>query len=217
MGCAVDISGQKFGRLTAISVCRDSRGKRAWKCVCECGREATVSAGSLRFGGARSCGCLQRDLASMCSKKHGESRVNTREYRIWRIIKSRCTNTRLRSYAAYGGRGIQMCREWAESYERFLADMGRSPPGTSVDRIDNSRGYEPGNCRWATREIQAHNKGAYKTNKVGFRGVCMLGERYRAQIMANGKKYGLGTYDTLEQALAARLAGEERFWCGVSP
>lgn len=209
----LDLTGQRFGRLVALSPTRD-RYRIMWSCRCDCGAESTVTVGDLRHGATTSCGCWRRESSSLRSRTHGDSRRNPKEYRIWRNIKTRCTNDAVAGYVNYGARGISMCDRWNESYEAFLEDMGRSPPGTSIDRIDNSRGYEPGNCRWATATTQARNTRTYKTNKVGFRGVCAQGRRFRAQIMANGKKFGLGTYDTLDQAVAARLAGEERLWCG---
>ena len=72
-------------------------------------------------------------------------------------MKHRCFNSRNRKYAIYGGRGITVCERWL-TYENFLADMGEPPPGMSIDRIDNDKGYEPGNCRWATKETQRRNQ-----------------------------------------------------------
>ncbi len=92
--------------------------------------------------------------------KHGhKSKVGASPtYNSWRAIIGRCENPNQSCYQRYGAIGIAMCKRWRESFENFLADMGERPPGTSVDRIDNSRGYEPGNCRWATAKQQSRNR-----------------------------------------------------------
>lgn len=74
-------------------------------------------------------------------------------------MKSRCENPRNARYADYGGRGITVCDRWKDSFENFIADMGPPPtPSHSIEREDNSRGYEPGNCRWATDIEQGNNQ-----------------------------------------------------------
>ena len=81
----------------------------------------------------------------------------TTTYRVWSSMVSRCTNPRHPNWHRYGGRGISVCRRWRD-FANFYADMGDKPPGRSLDRIDNDRGYEPGNCRWATTADQNANK-----------------------------------------------------------
>jgi hypothetical protein len=87
---------------------------------------------------------------------HGAT--GTPEYRIWKSIKDRCRNPKNPAWKNYGGRGITVCPEWAASFEAFLAHVGVRPnPVMTLDRIDNERGYEPGNVRWATRAVQRSN------------------------------------------------------------
>ena len=80
----------------------------------------------------------------------------------------RCGDPGNKSYPRYGGRGIAVCERWRE-FENFLADMGRRPPGLSIERVDNDRGYEPGNCRWASRSEPAPNTRVSLKVQVGGR------------------------------------------------
>lgn len=80
-----------------------------------------------------------------------------REYRSWSMARNRCLNPRAEHYDEYGGRGITFCVAW-DSFEQFLMDMGPRPPNTSLDRKKNELGYNPTNCRWATRHQQAQNR-----------------------------------------------------------
>lgn len=93
-----------------------------------------------------------------CIYKHGGWR--TKEYCSWQAIKERCHNPNSQNYPSYGGAGITMCDRWRNSFENFIADMGKAPsPKHSVDRFPDRKGiYEPSNCRWATPKEQASNK-----------------------------------------------------------
>jgi hypothetical protein len=104
-------------------------------------------------------------------KTHGEikrvdgKRVATPEYRSWQMMKNRCLNPRARDYARYGGRGITLCKRWYV-FETFLEDMGRRPSAAhTLERLNTEKGYTPRNCCWATREVQARNRG-YATTRA---------------------------------------------------
>jgi len=80
-------------------------------------------------------------------------------YISWCNMKQRCQNPHNIKYKYYGARGIKVCKRW-QLFENFLADMGLRPRGNTLDRFPNNHGnYEPGNCRWATTEQQALNRG----------------------------------------------------------
>lgn len=157
MARAIDITGVRFGRLVAVKpIVR--RGSRVWVCRCDCGGEATVSAGALRHGRTRSCGCLHRESIAAIGRASARHRaVGTPTHSSWHAMMLRAGTGSHRDRVRYLDRGITVCERWRK-FENFLADMGERPPGTSIDRIDNSRGYEPGNCRWATVLQQQRNR-----------------------------------------------------------
>jgi hypothetical protein len=106
----------------------------------------------LKSGGVTSCGCVQREKVT----RHG--RTGTVEHDAWQNMLYRCNTVTSASYENYGGRGITVCERW-QTFENFFADMGERPSARhSIDRIDNDRGYEPGNCRWATVAQQGRNR-----------------------------------------------------------
>lgn len=158
---ALDLLGQRFGRLLVIKDAPRMGSHRGWQCQCDCGAFTNVRTDHLRHGRVVSCGCQRAEKASARLKTHGRSK--TREYRIWRNMKNRCEWDKWPEWHLYGGRGISVCKRWSESFEAFFADMGKcTTPTHSIDRIDGNKGYEPGNCRWATPTEQARNTRTYK-------------------------------------------------------
>lgn len=158
---STDITGQIFGRLTALGpVRRTHSGKIVWMCRCECGDLVEAQVDNLRSGHTRSCGCVRVQSLSRLTKTHGMSKHPF--YFTWRNIVNRCTNPRNDSYAYYGGRGIQVCDEWHDSFNVFLGYISSLPDfgvrNYTIDRIDNSLGYYPGNLRWVSRKIQQRNR-----------------------------------------------------------
>jgi hypothetical protein len=124
------------------------------------------------------------------------------EYSIWYGMVRRCTNPRDHRFPYYGGRGIGVSARWRHDFMAFFADLGPRPsPGHSIDRLDNTRGYEPGNCRWATRSQQQRNK-PRRANAVG---ACYLrrNDRWQARINIHGRAVFLGTFKSKEEAIAS--------------
>jgi len=155
-----DLAGRTFGRLTAIRVVgRQSKSNAAlWLCRCSCGSEHSATTSALLRGTTRSCGCLNLEMLSSRAT-HGHTRKAgwSPEYRTWANMHWRVKSPSPRNAPFYRDRGITVCARW-EKFENFLADMGPRPPGMSIDRIDNDRGYSPDNCRWATPSQQGANR-----------------------------------------------------------
>lgn len=152
----IDLTGQKFGRLTVVKRAKNKGSCTVWECLCDCGNITAVRAYDLKIGRTKSCGCYNMEHIT----KHGHS--HDRLYNIWRTAKSRCTNPQDKDFERYGARGIVMCNEWTGSngLENFIGwSMSNGyQDNLSIDRIDNSKGYSPDNCRWVTMKKQQNNR-----------------------------------------------------------
>lgn len=145
-------AGEKNGRLTAIAfVERDKSGQQHWKFRCDCGATAVVRVGAVRSGNTLSCGCQKIESAT----RHGMSQ--SAEYRAWSAMLGRCYNPKIKSFPNYGGRGIKVSARW-HTFENFFADLGPRPPGLTLERLNNNRGYSKKNCTWANWTAQARNR-----------------------------------------------------------
>lgn len=203
-----DITGQKFGKLTAIRFTYVRNKKSVWELSCECGNTALATLSDLTAGKTNSCGCLR-------GENHGKSALP--EYKCWSSMRERCHNKNTVSFMDYGARGITVCERW-EKFSNFLYDMGLKPsPKHTLDRINVNGNYEPTNCRWVTRLEQAQNKRIYKPNKTGHRDVSWnkKSQRWQARISVNKTRFYLGMYRDLEDAIAARKAAEVKYFCHI--
>lgn len=172
MGDLIEMKGRQFGRLTVMERApREGDTRAYWACSCECGGKTTVSGKSLRNGVTQSCGCLRVEAATrmgaspeysaangLKNRKHGHKLQGsmTPEYSTWLHIKRRCYDKKARDYPRYGGAGIRVSKDWADSFETFLADMGPRPsPKHVLIRVETTRHYEAGNCQWAEASVAA--------------------------------------------------------------
>jgi hypothetical protein len=201
--------GRKFTCLTVIDgPIRAPRGA-SWVCKCDCDGVKTVSQYKLTAGRTKSCGCLQKQTARKRLTTHGK--YYEPEYRVWENMKKRCSDPR---YAKWYGR-INVCARWIDSYDNFVADVGRKPYETAtLDRIDPKGDYELNNVRWASHKIQSRNTKNHVTNKTGIRGVSWskAKNKWRAAIYVDNMQKHLGYFDDIKNAEAARKEAEKKFW-----
>lgn len=140
-----------YGSWTVLS--KNASKVHYYKCRCVCGTVREVYKYELIKGHTKSCGC-RRNANKV--KKHAY--VGTRTYHSWSGIIQRCHNENHPRYHDYGGRGITVCSEWKEDFINFLHDMGECPSNKhSIERIDNNKGYDKHNCKWATPQEQSRN------------------------------------------------------------
>ena len=209
-----DLSGKVYGRLTVIKWVTLS----GWHCQCSCGNiRDKLSTEHLINDRVRSCGCLKeskKTKAGLSKSKEANSyhsmllRTGTKDYNL----------SHPEHYEKYLNGSRPVCSRWSDDengFFNFLKDMGERPEGTSLERIDNSLGYFPENCKWATDSEQTYNRGKFKNNTTGKTGVYRRKEKesvWMARISHEGVTYSLGNFKSYEAAVKAREEAELKYY-----
>lgn len=181
--------GDRFGILTCLARAEPIKGQQRIVVQCDCGsQQKIITVSSVIRAGMKSvsCGCVSRQALINRTTIHGMAR--TRVYSIWRGVITRITCKKHHTFPRYGGRGLDIDPRWEASFDIFYSDMGDPPTKShSIERKDNSRGYWPDNCIWATRGEQAANTRTNVYVIVGGERVILEEARRRLRI----SKYGI--------------------------
>jgi len=198
-------SGMKFGRYTVIKEVLKKHKTRRFLCRCDCGNENKIYIHSLRNGDSKSCGCARTERFIERNTVHNLSRTNL--YYVWASIKQRCLNKNHKNYHRYGGRGIEICKDWMDDFMNFRrwATLSGYSKKLTIERKNNDLGYSPDNCEWIPQSEQAKNtcrtrnvtiNGETKTLK-GWAAYFNLNHNTVYQRVYNGKteKEALGIHN----------------------
>lgn len=169
------IIGEKYHKLTVKALVVDGNAnQRKYLCICDCGNEKVAGESNIKRGKTKSCGCLLKNNGGS-KKRNIYLGSDSKLYRAWASMKSRCSNPNDPNYKRYGARGIKVCDDWM-TYSNFktwaLANGYKEEANhltdCSLDRIDNDGNYEPINCRWATAREQTNN--TRRNTRVQYKG-----------------------------------------------
>lgn len=208
----ISMVGKTYQQWTVIDVGFRFATHRMVKAVCSCGTEKYVNKRALTTKHSHSCGCYSRARTSEVMSTHGMT--ESRPYRIWANMRTRCNNPNTEAFHNYGGRGITHQDSW-ESFDAFWADMGTTyVEGLELDRIDVNGNYEVANCRWVDGSLQAYNQRKNSNNKSGKTGVSFnkLGDTWVASININKQKIHLGNFNDKDDAIEARKQAEIKYY-----
>lgn len=200
-----DLTGKKFGKLTVLSYAFSDKHRFShYLCQCECGNKKIINGNSLTSGRTKSCGCIE----NKANTKHGLS--YTRLYSIWKHIIDRCYNKKNDAYNSYGGRGITVYSEWKNNFINFY-NWGLKngyKDNLTIDRIDNSKGYYPDNCRFVNCKIQANNRRSnhYITINNETHSIADWARIYKINpsTISNRLKLGWSNYDSVTKPIIKR-------------
>ena len=202
----VDLTGQKFERLTAIKQHhQDEQGYWYWSCRCDCGEEVICKAAGLIRGVTKSCGCFKRDRTHETMYKHGMSKTKL-DY-VFRGMKARCYSSKHISYKNYGGRGIYVCEEWLNDsslFFRWAAESGYEE-GLVIDRIDNNGPYSSENCRWVSTKESSLNRSDNRLLTFKGKTQTVIEWADELDICVGTIRTRLGRGRTIEDALSTSI------------
>ena len=177
--------GRRFGRLIVTDSLRLERAD-LYLCKCDCGGVTKADWKALKRGDKKSCGCLAPKITYGKGRNHSRTGAQKHPlYNLWRGMVRRCADPSSYGFPRYGARGVTVCDRWRNDFFSFVDDMGPRPANTSLDRIDNNKGYMRENCRWATQKEQANN--TRKTRYIAVDGV-------KTQVSALRERYKLSNY-----------------------
>jgi len=203
-----DYLGKKYNLLTIIEDAGSTDyGRTLCKCRCSCGVEKVLVLSDVKTGFVKSCGCL-RPWATVQGEKHHSFKHGLKNHRLYSIMnkmKQRCYNKNHDAYERYGGAGITICDAWLNNFVNFYnwAMANGYEDDLTLDRIDNTKGYSPYNCRWATRAEQ--NRNTSRSHKVTLFGETKVLEEWfrdpRIPISKPGFHYRVTNGMSDEEAL----------------
>ena len=192
-----DVMLEDLGMVYATEKSKQKTRYGMYKCGF-CGTEFKSNTGNIKNKHTKSCGCHKKRRIKEVHKTHGLGA--TKLYSIWGTLKARVLNLKYKDYYNYGGRGITICEDWLDihNFYDWAISNGYSDE-LSIDRIDNDGNYEPSNCRWTTKIIQARNTRIPKNNTSGYKGVSFKkgNNKFIAQICVNYRKIYLGSFSTV--------------------
>jgi conserved hypothetical protein len=195
-----DTNKRKNGKIIALYLCK------------KCNKTTEKLKTLVKNNRTTSCGCNCIEKIKQAKTKHGM--VHTKIYKKWKQMKQRCYSKTYQHYDRYGGRGIKVCDEWLNSFEKFYKDMGDLPgENYQLDRINNDDNYYKENCRWVTPSENCYNRKIY-SNKTGFTGVSENTSkkgRYSAWFSVNRKHVQVGTFNTPQEAYKARIEAMKKY------
>jgi hypothetical protein len=168
----LDLTGQKFGRWTAIRRDENLYNKKYswWVCECECGTKRSIRDFTLVYGMSKSCGCYHKErIKEIRDKRYKHDMVATPTYNIWAGLRQKCYGLKHISYKYYGAVGIRMCDEWFNDFtifHKWIMENGWKP-GLILVRIDEEGDFCPENCKLIPkREVKRRKRGKYASRSL---------------------------------------------------